>query len=312
MKPSILALGVVLATTTAFAQSADLPTAPIVDDWIALQDEPSRQDLFKLTNSDDVFHANAIPNSFVFPQDAVEDSIKNIPRTNSIFGIDISHYTPDGLPFESLKAQDIRFVYAKATQGTAFKDAKFAGFWKALDQLPADQKVLRGAYHFLSSADAPATQAERFVAYVNLQGGFKDGDLPPVMDLEWDKASANGIDRWQNLSAKQIVTNALAFLARVQQLTGKTPMMYTARSWWVERGIPESDIAKFAQYSVWVADYSRASLSTEIPASPNKVKPAFWQFSESSKLRSGFTGSFDANLFKGSEEDFQALFFPKK
>jgi hypothetical protein len=154
------------------------------------------------------------------------------------------------------------------------------------------------------------TQADRFVAYVNLQGGFKSGDMPPVMDLEWDKASANAADRWSNYSPSEIVRRALVFLNRVEQLTGRIPMMYTARSWWRERGIPDSEIGKFVRYPIWVADYSKASLRSEDPASPGNARESLWQFADSAKIQQ-YPNGLDANIFKGTEREFLSIFFQK-
>jgi lysozyme len=248
----------------------------------------------------------------VFPADTLVDTIHNVDRKDSIFGIDISHYTPSNLPFAQLASQNIHYVYAKATQGAAFKDPKFAQFWDAMGKLPDNEKVFRGAYHFLSASDDPELQARRFVAFLNLHGGLKADDLPPVMDLEWDKASANAGDRWGKLKATAIESRALLFLQTVEQLTGRTPIIYTARSWWRSVGIPDADIQKFSQYPIWIADYSKSALAVEVPAVPNKARPTLWQFSESAKLSGGFSAGLDANIFYGSETDFLSTFLGQK
>jgi lysozyme len=294
---------------SAAAQNINSPDFTKEEDWIPLENDMSRQELFSLTKPQ--FSAEAIPATFHFPSDTIVDTVNKVERKNSIFGIDISHYTKAGLPFDQLVAQNVQYVYAKATQGTTNKDAMFGKYWKAMDELPDKQKVFRGAYHFLSSSDDAKLQAERFVAYVNLQGGFKANDLPPCMDLEWDIATANGPDRWKNVKPADIVQRALTFLQRVEELTGKTPMIYTARSWWRGIGIPESQIAKFSKYTLWVADYSKSAHGTEVPASPNKAKPALWQFIDAAKL-TNFAGGTDADIFYGTEEDFLATFLPKK
>jgi lysozyme len=67
-----------------------------------------------------------------------------------------------------------------------------------MQTLPATERIPRGAYHFLS-ADKSMTgtaQADRFLAYVSLHGGFKDGDLRPALDLEWDRACPSCADSW--------------------------------------------------------------------------------------------------------------------
>jgi len=292
-------------TAQSLDNGADQSTA---DGWVPLESEPSRQQLLERTR--EVFAPDVIQKRFVFPTDTFYDG-NNAVRMNSIFGIDISHYTPSDIPFDQLVSQNIHYVYAKATQGTSYKDAKFAQFWDAMGKLPASKKVFRGAYHFLSSSEDAKTQAERYVAFLNLHGGLKADDLPPVMDLEWDIAVANGPDRWAKLKPAAIEAAALAFLQRVQELTGRTPIIYTARSWWRSVGIAESEIKKFSQYPIWIADYSNSALASETPAVPNKETAALWQFSSSSKLTGSFKNGLDANIFFGTEDDFLATFFNK-
>lgn len=132
--------------------------------------------------------------------------------------------------------------------------------------------------------------------------------MPPVVDLEWDKKNKHAPDRWKDRTPGEIVAIALEWLNWVRKTTGRTPMLYTARSWWRERGIPEFDFAKFSDFRIWIADYSRSARAVEIPAVPNKATCNLWQFSESSKLSKGYEGGLDANVFKGTEEQFLADF----
>src|SRR5262249_2310753 len=160
-------------------------------------------------------------------------------------------------------SKKVGYVYMKATQGTTYKDPKFAQFWAAAGSLPSNEKIPRGAYHFLSSTSDPILQAESFVAYVNLHGGLQKNDLPPAMDFEWDVAP-NGSDQWAKIPTSTIVNRAVALLIRVEQLTGRIPMLYTSKAWWHERGIPESDMkTSFARYPLWVADYSKSAHQSE-------------------------------------------------
>lgn len=158
--------------TSSFGQSP--PALNLTD----LTDDASRAQLFQLVIDAAKAETPATPGGpqsfnlwgpFSFPTDATYDLAAGKPRTNSIFGIDISHYTPDGLPFQDLSQWKSAFVYAKATQGTNFKDGKFAGFWSAMDQLTGGARVHRGAYHFLASAvnQSGLDQAKTFVAFLN-------------------------------------------------------------------------------------------------------------------------------------------------
>lgn len=271
------------------------------DDWVPLTNELSRSELLRMHMPQD---PKAVPRIFRFPQDTLSAAGR---RT---FGLDISHHNPSNIPFHQLRDKNIHFVYMKATQGVTHKDQKFGHFWNSIGNLPAHLKVARGAYHFLSalSSSDPELQAERFVAYVNLNGGFEADDLPPVMDLEWDKASPSSPDRWANYTPAQIVSKALKFLIRVEELTGKTPMIYVSRAWWRERRIPESEIARFARYRLWIPDYSRATLENENPRGPNGVIPDLWQFTDSSRITGGPSANLDANMFDGPPDEFLEIF----
>src|SRR4029078_9095672 len=106
-------------------------------------------------------------------------------------------------------------------------------FWSQLGALPKNEKVYRGAYHFLSSDSPGLSQAESFLGYVGVHGGFKPDDMPPCLDLEWDKTASNP-DRWAGHTPEEIIQSALDWLKEVNSKTGRKPMIYTALSWWKE------------------------------------------------------------------------------
>lgn len=247
---------------------------------------------------------------FRFPGDTTYDSALNKPRVNSFFGVDISHYTNSAFPIELLKVRNIQFLYMKATQGAGSLDGKFAAFWARAGKLPRGSQVHRGAYHFLSACNGndctvdPVNwgkrQASTFVKVVKANGGLLATDMPPVVDLEWDKASSAGADRWANRKPKDILLVIDAFTAEVKAQLNRTPMIYTARSWWNERmnGLPMSDTMK--RSPLWLADYSKSSRASEIPRTIPGAAWTLWQFTDAGTMASGFNGGFDANIYKGS------------
>ena len=273
--------------------------------WQTLENEPSRAELFAQfvapRNKPEAF---ALLGPFVFPADTTIDKTTNASRTDVIFGIDVSHYESADIRFDIMRDQNVRFVYAKATQGVGFKDAKFADFWTALGALPAERKVLRGAYHFLSSGDDPVAQADSFLKLLDENGGLQPGDLPPVLDLEWDIAAKNGPDRWSGHTPDAILNAVTAWLSRVKDKTQRIPIVYTARAWWRERNIPEEKFAVLGDYRVWIADYSNSSRALETPAVPNNGAFHLWQFSETAKLSTGYGGALDANVYFGDDLKF--------
>jgi lysozyme len=286
-----------------------------------LSNEPSRQDLFASIKAADAAENPAdaaegarffnLYGPFRFPNDVEFDAALHKPRVESLFGIDISHYTQSSFPIEQLSAKGVLFLYMKATQGTGSLDGKFASFWARAGKLPKGSRVHRGAYHFLASGDpsTPAaawgkSQAATFLKVLKANGGLLPTDMPPVVDLEWDKASANGPDRWQNRKREDIIAMISAFLAEVKQATGRTPMIYTAQSWWRERMGAEAQFAALAAYPLWLADYSKTSRGSEIPRTINRTPWALWQYTESATMAIGFNGSFDANIYKGPTAAF--------
>jgi lysozyme len=320
---SISASGVTYAQTQEDASNATEPqgTSAAALGLTELTDDLSRQDLFAEVRAgavaeDPQSEQEAITffnlwGPFRFPNDVDYDIALQKAREDSLFGVDISHYTPVDFPIEQLHKRKVLFVYMKATQGTGSLDKKFANFWSRAGKLPKGSEVHRGAYHFLSSGDPGvpaaewgATQAATFIKVVKANGGLLPTDMPPVVDLEWDKASKDGPDRWKNRSPDEIIAMLKAFLAQVKAQLNRTPMIYTARSWWRGQMKSESRMAVLSGYPLWGADYSKTSRASEVPTKINGVPWALWQYTEGATMAIGFNKPFDANIFKGKTEDF--------
>lgn len=252
----------------------------------------------------------AIPTDFAFPRDARKDRLNHdIPRVNSIFGIDISHYTSPNLDMTLLKQKDVKYIYIKATQGVSSKDKLFKKFWADAGNLPASIAIPRGAYHFLSSAsDASGkAQANAFVDYVNLHGGLKAGDLPPVVDLEWDVSKGNP-DRWVGHSADEIIAKTLECLKQIEARTGRRPIIYTAKSWFSSKTVPLSRVGEFKDYPIWIADYNPKRKFDETPAVLPGSTNVIWQFTDRAKIPGISTAGFDSSIFYGSDAKFRETF----
>jgi lysozyme len=274
--------------------------AEIVPAGIAEGDKPEEQS-----------KSLALPDIFSFPADAKDDRVSNPnhPRQNCIFGIDISHYSSSDIRYDVLRLQRVGFVYVKATQGVGYKDAKFSLFWKKLGELMPPNQVVRGAYHFLSSSDPGRDQADAFIDYLSLpaNGGLKAGDLPLVLDLEWDRTSANP-DRWVGKGKTYIIDNALACLNRIKERTGRTPVLYTAKSWFSGQTVPLADYDKFKDFPLWVADYNPRRKLEESPVFPGSAKPLLWQFTDRALMTTGYNGGLDASIFYGTDDEFKSKF----
>jgi lysozyme len=282
--------------------------------WNDLTDQPSREELFQLVvkayNEERAGlppHV-ALPRPFLFPDHTTFDFELNRPRSDVLFGIDISHHNGTDLSLEFLAEQNVKFVYAKATQGVGFKDKRFGEHWRTLASLPAHQRVLRGAYHFLSAAQSGEAQAQSYLKFLKLHGGLQVTDMPPVVDLEWDVAKIGEPDRWRNKAPNEILASLLAWLVNVQQATGRIPMVYTARSWWRERMGSDALFSELAGYKVWIADYSESARGREVPRVPRGDKWHIWQFTDGAQLKRGYPRKLDANIFKGTNAEFEQEF----
>ena len=315
MKRHFVTVAAVVGLLAAHRSLAVNPPKPAsqTSGWIDLSREPSRTTLFeqmrvsKLT-TDPEMQKFPFPMSFGFPKDISWDSEAHKPRGDVVYGIDVSHYSSPDLSVSLLHDQGISFVYAKATQGVQFSDGLFKRFWAALDGLRPRDKVYRGAYHFLSAGIDGKKQADRFVDFVNLQGGFKPDDMPPCVDLEWDRTQSNP-DQWKGYTAREIVDEVSSWLNEVEKRTGRKPIIYTAQSWWggvvPQNAESKAQFERLSSYKIWVADYSKSGRYTENPGAPLNGAWTVWQFTSNSFLEHGYPeeGRVDASVYKGKIND---------
>lgn len=306
-------LSFVFAAQAAFAAAPDSEAS-----WKALTNEPSRADLFSryaraLANRPGGRQSFAFPRNFTFPNDAQRNRDGTL-RQNAIFGIDISHYQGIGIAIEQLKMEQVAFVYVKATQGTDLADKAFGHYWRALGNLPPSLHIPRGAYHFLSSdpAQSGAAQADRFLAYIDLHGHFREGDLPPALDLEWDRTCATCVDRWETRNRKpaEIIATAKEFLQRVKDATGRSPLLYTNRGFLRDVGIKsqEQETRLTEGVKVWIFDVSDTDADAEIANPKYNLPHVLWQFSWGALLTDGYPGKVDVEFYRGTSASFQRDF----
>lgn len=194
--------------------------------------------------------------------------------TTQLRGIDVYH-GDNVLNWAAVLKDGFSFVFIKASQGlrpdpkfsTYFPQAKAAG-------------LIAGPYHFMDFSKDGVEQAQEFFDAINLGGGLKDGDLPPVCDWEY----ADG----RTPVAYDIKTVA-AFLAKIQSLTGRIPMIYLS-----EYLIPYLGSNNIPR---WIAKYSKVAPQSE---------HIFWQYAEDATI-GGVGNPGDANLFNGDMNDLKAF-----
>jgi len=205
----------------------------------------------------------------------------------SVLGIDVSHHN-GVIDWHSVARSDVRFAFAKATDGAAFVDPTFATNWTGI----RDAGLLRGAYHFGRPGSDPEVQAAQFASIV---GALSWGELPPALDLEADDKQ----------TPKAIIDWTLAFVAKAEALFGCPLMIYTGALWRNQLGSP--NVEELSTRLLWTARYG--SQEPVVPA-PWKAW-SFWQFTDgqSGQARSipGVSGPCDCDWFKGELTDLRSL-----
>ncbi len=198
----------------------------------------------------------------------------------TVQGIDVSSVQGD-VNWQQVAASGRAFAFIKATEGTGYVNPTFANGWAGSKAAG----VLRGAYHFFHPGEDPIAQANFFV---QTMGPLEAGDLPPMIDWEVTDGSSNGAD----------AAAGAAFLARVQQLTGRVPILYTYPGFWYGLGAPSG----FAQYPLFIADYGVSC--TDLP--PPWGRWQLWQDGSTGNVP-GVGGQVDTDVFQGSLDDLRAF-----
>src|SRR5262249_31166096 len=146
------------------------------------------------------------------PIGELEEGLSVCAKGTVSSGVDVSHY--DGtIDWASAKAGGIDFAIIKATENVNFTDPQFAANWKN----SAANGVIRGAYHFFRASVDAVQQADYLL---QVMGPSVPGDLPPTIDLE----TLDGV------AAATVAQGALTFLQRLEQQTGRKPIVYTSAS----------------------------------------------------------------------------------
>jgi GH25 family lysozyme M1 (1,4-beta-N-acetylmuramidase) len=201
-------------------------------------------------------------------------------------GNDVSHWQ-GSINWKNVYANGARFSYAKATEGTTYRDpnfsANYAGAYKA--------GFIRGAYHFaLPNRSSGATQANYFVAHGG--GWSKDGKtLPGTLDIEYNPYGATCYGKSKTSMRSWIAS----FLNQYHQKTGRWAVIYTTTDWWKSC---TGNYGGFARHDpLWIARY--ASSAGTLPSGWGVY--TFWQRADHGR----FPG--DQDVFNGSLSRLKVL-----
>lgn len=204
-----------------------------------------------------------------------------MPERYGVHGLDISHYQ-GRIDWERLlQTQEgpfpLEFVFMKATEGESLADSLFlCNFEQA-----RHHKLIRGAYHYFIPTKDPVAQANFFISQVEL----KDGDLPPVLDVE-----VTG-----NKTKKELQRLVKRWLDRIEEHYGAKPILYASYKF----RIKYLDDTLFDDYPYWIAHYYVDSVRYD-------GQWHFWQHSDRGRVP-GITTTVDLDVFNGTTEELRLM-----
>lgn len=244
-------------------------------------------------------------------------------------GLDVSSYQ-GVVNWPSVVAMGCRFAFIKCSEGNKGRDPIFdiptfnvdrrraANVSGRDPQFDANVDGARAAglriapYHFAyplpdqvgNPLRSPANQAK--FAFDCAEGlGSNDGELPPMLDLEWP--TPENWTKW-GCSADQIKTWAKEYLTAATGFWGCRPILYTYPYFWGKLEAAADDF--FKDFPLCIASYPDATqwpIEGEHPVLP---KPwdhwTFWQFTGGGmKLPNGTPCDFE--VFAFGEAELKAL-----
>ncbi len=172
------------------------------------------------------------------------------------------------------------FAIARVSDGF-YLDTQFSTNWPAMKQAG----LVRGVYQFFRPNDDAVAQANLLLQHAV---GLGAGDLPPVLDVEVTDGA----------SPARISAGIQAWVNRIQQVSGKKPIIYTGSYFWNDN----VKSAAFSSFPLWLASYG--------PVCP--ILPTPWshwvmhQYSSSGSIP-GISGRVDVNIFDGTHANLLAL-----
>ena len=176
----------------------------------------------------------------------------------------------------------VSFVYIKSTEGTSIRNRFYLN-----DYAQARKHDIRtGAYHFWSVRTGGAEQATYFIRNTL----FREGDLPPVLDVEPTNAQIA-----QSGGAERLFREIRVWLKAVERHTGGKPILYVNQMFVNNHLSKQPDLKR--DYRVWIARYSEYK--------PD-VRLTYWQLCPDGRV-AGIQGDVDINVFNGYKSQFETF-----
>ncbi len=205
------------------------------------------------------------------------------PSQFQVHGVDVARFQ-NQINWRQLRKAGVQFAFIKATEGGDLLDPMFADNWRGSRKAG----VLRGAYHFYYFCTPPEVQAAWFIR--NVPRGR--GDLPPVLDMEWNPFSPTCKRR---PPAQEVQREMKIFLSILERHYGRRPIIYTTPKFY-----RENRLAQMSNEQYWLRSTAK-SLQEVYPGQ----RWLFWQHSATGRIP-GVNGDVDLNVFVGSAEQWKS------
>ncbi|MFI3326978.1 MAG: GH25 family lysozyme [Clostridia bacterium] len=191
----------------------------------------------------------------------------------TLSGIDVSDYQGT-IDFSEVKDSGVKVVIIRVASGSDYEDSK----WESNYESATDEGLYIGFYQYVTatSVDEAVTQAEYFYELVK----DKTYDFGLVMDFEPS----------DELSTETINEIALAYLEKLETLTGETPIIYSDVS-----RINNVWDSSLSEYPLWVAEYD----VSEPSSTGDWSEWIGFQYSDTGSIN-GIDGDVDLDYFKSS------------
>lgn len=248
-----------------------------------------------------------VVDGIVGPQTASKLAMLNPPAPTPgewdgsfVLGIDVARYqvnlnTP--AEWKALWDMGVRWMYPKFSDGESGPDSQGARLKK---EGKAAGMISSPGYCFFRFDHDPVAQAKKLVA---LTGPVQVGELPHVLDVEWDNNSSDkGYHDSEHGGTRGTIDAAgrdkvYTALTSIEQLTGVTPWMYTSAGFWV------GDDMRFKRFPCIIANYSKGTADNKIKV-PVGLTLVARQYTD--KIVVGDVDGIDGDRFLGTLAQLKA------
>ena len=203
---------------------------------------------------------------------SINDIMENLPKSDTVYGIDISHYQGTIDWARLAHNNDIAFVYVRASMGGGNKDDKAAEY--ALGA--SENGFLVGLYHFFYLQTDVKKQFENFDSVYSTI----PSNLIPVLDIEAEL----GKRRRPKIPPRALCDSIQKFIDLFHtKYPNETPAIYASQTFF-----NHYLSHRFQQSIKWIANYS------QFPAMRDSLVFHIWQYTDKAQIE-GINGKVDMN-----------------